>query len=732
MKAVWRIFRADLHRAHRSIISMVVVLGLVVLPSIFAWFNIAASWDPFANTKNLRIAIANSDEGYKSDLVPLKINIGDQVVAALRANEDFDWVVDSEAQAVEKTRSGEYYAAVVIPQDFSREMMTFFSSDAHSTPLTYYINEKKNGLSPKIAGQGAEHVSAQINQAFAQTLAEIAVDTASSLSDSLSDPSNVRGIQALNSRLETTSTRLANAAASADAYAGLIGSSIQLVDSTQTMLTHAAQAKDPLSSAGNTASSSMTQISSGASQAAAALSSAVSASASSLDALSSSIDDVYSRGGSTVTSAVATLRSQAVGNQATQYLHVKETLSQLPGSPISQDVLNRLQASADRLTALQSAINAAADDLEKNGAAAAANHQDVKSLIEQAKTAVGTLKSDVESTLRPQLEQLSQTMNSATSSMASLRNQLSAASSQVADGSTGVREGLTKLQSTFSNIGTNLREASEKLATIHTKLTDALNGGNLAKVRTIIGSDPQALAIALAAPVGIETIPVYPVENFGSQMAPLYTALALWVGSVLMIVALRSDVTAENVADGLEETHPTALYFKGREVKLWEGFLGRYLIFGLIALIQATILCLGELFFLKVQHSHPWEFMCAGWFMAVVFSFLLYTFIATFGNAGKALGVLFLVLQISASGGAFPLDILPSFFRSISPYLPATHGITALRASIAGYSGNEYLDAMLLLGAFALFAAVLGLGLRPLLIKKNRLLVEKLESTKLM
>ena len=131
MKAVWRIFRADLHRAHRSIISMVVVLGLVVLPSIFAWFNIAASWDPFANTKNLRIAIANSDEGYKSDLVPLKINIGDQVVAALRANEDFDWVVDSEAQAVEKTRSGEYYAAVVIPQDFSREMMTFFSSNAH-------------------------------------------------------------------------------------------------------------------------------------------------------------------------------------------------------------------------------------------------------------------------------------------------------------------------------------------------------------------------------------------------------------------------------------------------------------------------------------------------------------------------------------------------------------------------------------------------------------------------
>ena len=734
MKAVWEIFRADLSRAHRSVISMVVVLGLVVLPSFFAWFNISASWDPFANTKNLRIAIANTDKGYKSDLIPLEVNIGNRVVSALRTNEQFNWVIDSEEQAIEKTRSGEYYAAVVIPPDFSQEMLTFFSSDAHSTPLTYYINEKKNGLAPKIAGQGAERVSSQINQIFAQTVAEIAVDTASSLSDSLSDPTNVRGIQALNSRLESTSQRLNAAATSADAYAGLIASSVQLVDSTQTMIASASKIRDPLESAANNASASVDQISAGASRAASALSSAVSASAQSLEALSASIDDVYSRGGSSVTSAVATLRSQAssVGNQATQYLHVKETLANLPGTPISQDVLDRLQASADRLSALQNAINKLADDMEKNAADAGSNHQDVKSLVGQAQSAISSLKSDVDSTLRPQLERLSGTINSATSSMENLRAQLSAASSSVNDGSNGVREGLSKLQSTFSGIGTQLREASQKIADIHNKLNDALESGNLAKVRTIIGSDPQALAVALAAPVGITTIPVYPVDNFGSQMAPFYTALALWVGSVLMIITIRSDVTTENVVEGLDSSHPAVGYFKRHHLGLWEGFLGRYLIFGLIALTQATILSLGLLFFVKIQHVHPWLFMFTAWAIALVFSFLLYTFIATFGNAGKALGVLFLVLQISASGGAFPLDILPSFFRSISPYLPATHGITALRAAIAGYSGGEYVDAMLLLSVFALVAALLGFGLRPLLIKRTRLLVEKLESTKLM
>lgn len=734
MKAVWEIFRADLSRAHRSVISMVVVLGLVVLPSFFAWFNISASWDPFANTKNLRIAIANTDKGYKSDLIPLEVNIGNRVVSALRTNEQFNWVIDSEEQAIEKTRSGEYYAAVVIPPDFSKEMLTFFSSDAHSTPLTYYINEKKNGLAPKIAGQGAERVSSQINQVFARTVAEIAVDTASSLSDSLSDPTNVRGIQALNSRLESTSQRLNAAATSADAYAGLIASSVQLVDSTQTMIASASKIRDPLESAANNASASVDQISAGASRAASALSSAVSASAQSLEALSASIDDVYSRGGSSVTSAVATLRSQAssVGNQATQYLHVKETLANLPGTPISQDVLDRLQASADRLSALQNAISKLADDMEKNAADAGSNHQDVKSLVGQAQSAISSLKSDVDSTLRPQLERLSGTINSATSSMENLRAQLSAASSSVNDGSNGVREGLSKLQSTFSGIGTQLCEASQKIADIHNKLNDALESGNLAKVRTIIGSDPQALAVALAAPVGITTIPVYPVDNFGSQMAPFYTALALWVGSVLMIITIRSDVTTENVVEGLDSSHPAVGYFKRHHLGLWEGFLGRYLIFGLIALTQATILSLGLLFFVKIQHVHPWLFMCTAWAIALVFSFLLYTFIATFGNAGKALGVLFLVLQITGAGGSFPLAILPNFFRSISPYLPATHGITALRAAIAGYSGGEYVDAMLLLGVFVLVAALLGFGLRPLLIKRTRLLVEKLESTKLM
>ena len=239
-------------------------------------------------------------------------------------------------------------------------------------------------------------------------------------------------------------------------------------------------------------------------------------------------------------------------------------------------------------------------------------------------------------------------------------------------------------------------------------------------------------AAAIAAPVGVDTIPVYPVANFGSQMAPMYSILALWVGSVLMVVSIRSDVTDENAAEGLPEDDPLRATLTASRIRLASGYLGRYLIFGTIALTQATLIGLGDLYFLKVQHVHPLEFMGTLWLTAVVFSFLMYTLIATFGNAGKALGVLLLVLQISGAGGAFPLAILPSFYSSISPFLPATHAMTALRASIAGYSGHEYRDAMWFLASFILFAAFLGLALRPLLVRGNRRMVAKLESTKLL
>ena len=734
MRTMWAIYRADLRRARRSLIAVVVTFGLIVIPSLFTWFNVAASWDPFGNTRSLRIAIANTDVGYKSDLVPLHINIGDQVVSALRKNDNFDWVIATEDEAIEGTRSGDYYAAIVIPEEFSKDMLTFFDGEVSSAPMTYYVNEKKNGISPKLAGQGAEAVSAQVNQTFAQTLAEVALDTASSMGDALSSTTATGAVTKLDNRVQSVAMRLRTAADSADAYAALASSSLTLIDSTTTLVSGVGAAKSSAQSAVGSADSGVTGLTAAATGAIASVSSAIDSSKTELDTLSTSVENVYSTASTSSADASASLRSQAgvLDSHATTYEDIKKTLKDMPGSPVSQSSLDTLQSTADRLRTLATNLRDAATDLDTKTSNAQTNHDNITALIADAHQAVDDLSADYDNDLKPKLDSLASTLSSAQSSLSSARSSLSSSTSTASDGSDSAREKLTSLRDSLTSAATDMRDSAGKMDSLHNSIKEAQDSGDLTTLKDVIGNNPEALATAIAAPVGVDTIPVYPVANFGSQMAPMYTILALWVGSVLMVVSIRSDVTDENVADGLAEDDPLRATLTASPIRLSAGYLGRYLIFGTVALAQATLLGLGDLYFLKVQHNHPLEFMGTLWLTAVVFSFLMYTLIATFGNAGKALGVLLLVLQISGAGGAFPLAILPPFFSSVSPFLPATHAITALRASIAGYSGHEYADAMWFLASFILFAAFLGLALRPLLVRGNRRMVAKLESTKLL
>ena len=135
MHNIARIVKSDVKSLFANAMSVVIAIGLVVLPSLFAWYNVLACWDVFDNTGNLKVAVANTDEGYESDLMPLRVNVGDQVIAALRANDQIDWTFTTEEDAVDGARSGRYYAAVVIPRNFSRDMLTFYQKDAQRASI---------------------------------------------------------------------------------------------------------------------------------------------------------------------------------------------------------------------------------------------------------------------------------------------------------------------------------------------------------------------------------------------------------------------------------------------------------------------------------------------------------------------------------------------------------------------------------------------------------------------
>ena len=204
-------------------------MGLIIVPALYAWYNIAASWDPYGNTKSLKVAVANVDSGYKSDLIPVRVNIGETVVSSLRANHDLDWQFVDRDTAIDGVHSGEYDAALIIPKQFSADMMTLFSPEMKHAELEYYLNEKINPIAPHITDQGASTVATTIDQTFAKTLAQVALDLVSSLLKFAQSPQMSEYVSNATKHISSISSQLKSAASQADSYASLMGATGNII-----------------------------------------------------------------------------------------------------------------------------------------------------------------------------------------------------------------------------------------------------------------------------------------------------------------------------------------------------------------------------------------------------------------------------------------------------------------------------------------------------------------------
>ncbi|OQD29452.1 YhgE/Pip domain-containing protein [Bacillus toyonensis] len=167
MKQIWRIYKTDLRNVAKYWAAIVIVLGLMILPSLYAWFNIKASWDPYGNTKEVPIAVSNQDAG--SNLRGKDINIGDEIVDSLKKNKNLGWKFVDEKQAIYGVERGDYYASITIPKDFSEKIATVLDENPQKPELDYYVNEKVNAIAPKITAKGASGITEEISKNFVKT-----------------------------------------------------------------------------------------------------------------------------------------------------------------------------------------------------------------------------------------------------------------------------------------------------------------------------------------------------------------------------------------------------------------------------------------------------------------------------------------------------------------------------------------------------------------------------------
>ena len=701
------ILRDDLRAIRTNTITALIVFGVLIIPLIFTTFNVLASWDPFGNTSNLRIAVASNDKGHTTDVGKLNVNLGDQVLSQLARNDSVDWVITDSADAVEGTRSGDYYASIVLPESFSDDMLTFYLDGAEPTRLDLYTNQKKNALSSSITSKVATGVTTNIDESFAEVLSSVGLGLLSSLDDYLNEEDTQSALNTIQSRVQTTGGRLNSASATVRSLTGLIDGAIPLATSADSLLSRANRSD---STAPTTQSSSPVNLDATLRESADALSSALTAASSSLGTVSARLDDA------TGTNA---LNPDELHDLATQVRSQAKGLDTARGALAGLALpTTQFDSAAAQARALADSLDTTATALETGAQDTSAAAQRARDAVDRASRAVEDARTSYTTDLKPQVAELSQSIAAVADDVATVRADLDAARANAA----GADSLASRLESSRDEVGAladKLAAQSAEFERINSALDDARQTGDLDKLARVVGDDPGLTASRLASPLGLDREPVFAVKSFGAAMTPFYTTLALWVGALIACVFIY--------------TNAERIYRRGETSMSRNAiFFGRFLTFALIALVQSTLVTTGLIFFVEIAPQHPIQLIVVGWVIALVFMLLVYALVVTFDNAGKAIAVVLLVIQVSGAGGSYPLPLLPEFFQKVSPWLPATHAISALRAAIAGsYEGDLWRELCLLV-LFTIPALVLGLWLRRLMDGYHARLSAAIASTKVM
>lgn len=720
MKKAFQIFKRDLKRLLRNPVAMVITVGVCIIPSLYAWYNIKANWDPYGNTAGVKIAVANEDEGVDNKLTG-SLDAGEQTVEQLKQNDDLGWVFTDAESAREGVRSGEYYAAIVIPRDFSEKLTSMLMGDFEQPKLTYYVNEKKNAIAPKVTDTGAEAIEEQLNETFVATVSNTLVEQAQKLgidvdvagkraeqgmlakvSDSIDALQRVRG------GLENMSTTIDDAKVAArSAKNSLVGMNAEtptLVDALdkghQLLGTTRSAAGEFHTLLSSVLANGATQLGTASSKADAAVGSmagAVSAAKTKVDISLSNFQAAIDSN-SRALEALRNLNNSTLGSNGDIEVFIRDLEDQNAG----------LQSAKD---ALQAQSDALGQDVDAATTATDAINTAVQGSVEN----LGKTQQTLNSSVIPQL-------NAGLDAFANVSGDLSGVVTSLTptiEQSMGLLDQLNAMldqtKSALASSDKTLADLQTMLETVKTDIVALRSSEATRELAHALDMDPAGIADFMSAPVTLTTKVVHPVENYGSGVTPFYTNLALWVGGFVLIAIFKLEVDAEGVG----------------QITPNQGYFGRWMLMVLLGFVQSIIVCVGDLA-LGIQCAHPVLFVIAGVFTSFVYVNIIYALAIAFKHIGKAIGVILVIVQIPGSSGMYPIEMMPDFFQALHPLLPFTYGINAMRETIGGMYGMNYLFNLGILAVFLAVALVVGVWLRPKLLNLNLLFDRQLSSTGVM
>lgn len=720
MKKSFQIFKRDIGRLSKNIVALIVVIGVCIIPSLYAWFNIAANKDPYGNTANIKIAVANNDAGTENDMLG-NLDVGGQIVDTLKENDSLGWVFVSEDKAISGVKSGEYYAAIVIPDNFSESMVSFLSGKIEQPEFDYYLNEKKNAIAPKITDTGANTIQQQVNTEFvsaaAGTVADILNGSVSGIGTKLDDVQND-----ISTKISTVSDNLKEYEKALDSFNKTVDSSNKLIEkSKKSMAIVKSDANsgvnsikngtDSLTLVRNDIADFANDLGAGISKAQNSLAKVNTKSGINLGKISSKTESIHGQFQEMITSV-----ESIIDKNSEMLTTLKEINKKYPSDSLT-NLINELDSQNSKYKTILQKLGTGSDSINDATTTSVKAVESISKIIEKNTKDIHSSKVTVENGIMTGLNTSLDTFSNIQGTLSGILKGVGPATDNVVTLMDQLENSLDSAKKALSSTGSSIKKVQERLDKANVDISVVKTSKIYEKLKDMTNLDSDKVASFMSSPVKLKTETFYSVENYGTAMTPFYTNLAIWVGGIVLIAIFKMEV---DKSKKIKNFTPTQAYF------------GRWMLFILVGFVQALIICLGDIFILKIKCQHLVLFVVAGLVAAFVYVNLIYALSLTFKHIGKAVSVILVILQIPGSAGTYPIEMTPGFFQAIHPLLPFTYGINAMREAIAGTYGHYYVKNLVILLIYVPIALFIGLVLRRLLLNLNSLFDKKLEQTGLM
>lgn len=699
MGNIFRIYKRDIINVVTNWVALIVIIALIVLPALYAWFNIKAVWDPYGNTSGVLVAVVNEDTG--TSINGEKINIGNELIQKLHKNKNIGWKFVNYKEADHGIRYGKYYASIVIPQNFSQKITSLLNSNPKKAELIYSVNEKLNAVAPKITESGVTRIQQEITNTFVKTVDDVIFSVFNKLGIELSKQkpllkqftdiiidldSRIPQINKTIDDVYSQAQNLSNFTSKVQEQVPLIEDTIDrtqnVVTSGENFLTRARDALNDVSPFIKSELVSLRDISRGSQGFADNIMDLINKNPKEARSLLIKLRDRYTDSALRIGNIIQFLDSfnktnnqvilnfsnklnslvSIIQNQIKYINTIIDTIDH--GEKTSIDILNKLKENGESITSFldslvnnyDSSIAPTVDDIMKQSITASNN---ALVLLSNAKNSIPEAK-DI----------LKNAFKDTKITMDVIKN---------------IKQVLPGIENTIHDIAGKLK---------------SLNKNNqLDELIKILTLNAEKESEFIANPVNIKINKIYPIPNYGSAMSPFFTTLSLWVGGLILVSILSTEVMP----------FKKSYYKPVIKLKLNQIFLGRYLTFLTIAVCQALVVTLGDIFILKVYVVNPLAFVLFSTFISTIFMMIIYSLVSVLGNVGKALSMILLVLQISASGGTFPIQVTPKFFQIINPALPFTYAVSGMRETVGGILWGVLLKDAFILCLYFIFFLIMGL-----------------------